>query len=103
MGLTSLITTPQFSQWSGNGLISSYTNLILGEVGVTSASQKTLINGVMQLMNLGMAILSALYVERVGRRKLFLISNVGMLLSEYSRFSLLMDRLSIAMFLFRAV
>ncbi|KAG8940400.1 hypothetical protein FRC04_005284 [Tulasnella sp. 424] len=76
-----IIALGLFSQWSGNGLITSYMNLILEGVGVTSASKKTLINGVMQLMNLGMAILSALYVERVGRRRLFLTSNVGMLLT----------------------
>ncbi|KAG8918500.1 hypothetical protein FRC00_012423 [Tulasnella sp. 408] len=71
-----IIALGLFSQWSGNGLISSYTNLILEGVGITSASKKTLINGVLQLMNLGMAALSALYVERAGRRKLFLTSNV---------------------------
>lgn len=76
-----IIALGLFSQWSGNGLISSYTNLILQGVGITSASKKTLINGVLQLMNLGMAALSALYVERAGRRKLFLASNVGMLLT----------------------
>ncbi|KAG9045570.1 hypothetical protein FS837_006083 [Tulasnella sp. UAMH 9824] len=76
-----IIALGLFSQWSGNGLISSYTNLILEGVGITSASKKTLINGVLQLMNLGMAALSALYVERAGRRKLFLTSNVGMLLT----------------------
>jgi len=69
----------QFSQWSGNGLVSYYLNLILDTIGIHATSTKTLINGILQLFNFGMAFTSALFVERVGRRKLFLASNIGML------------------------
>ncbi|KAG8955076.1 hypothetical protein FRC04_009533 [Tulasnella sp. 424] len=69
-----------FSQWSGNGLVSYYINLILEGVGITETSTKTLINGCLQIFNLVMAFTSALFVDRIGRRKLFLISNAGMLL-----------------------
>ncbi|KAG8901904.1 hypothetical protein FRB99_005007 [Tulasnella sp. 403] len=69
-----------FSQWSGNGLVSYYMNLILETVGIEEAGTKTMINGILQVFNFGMAITSALFVERIGRRRLFLISNSGMLL-----------------------
>ncbi|KAG9014660.1 hypothetical protein FRB94_011838 [Tulasnella sp. JGI-2019a] len=68
-----------FSQWSGNGLVSYYMNLILEAVGIHETSIKTLINGLLQLFNFGMALTSALFVDRVGRRRLFLVSNAGML------------------------
>jgi len=70
-----------FSQWSGNGLVSYYLNLILETVGVDAAGTKTLINGILQIFNFGMAVGSAFLVDRVGRRKLFLISNTGMLVA----------------------
>ncbi|KAG8853280.1 hypothetical protein FRB96_008365 [Tulasnella sp. 330] len=68
-----------FSQWSGNGLVSYYINLILEGVGITNPATKTLINGILQLFNYGMAICSSFFVDRIGRRRLFLISNTGML------------------------
>ncbi|KAG8906119.1 hypothetical protein FRC00_012820 [Tulasnella sp. 408] len=49
-------------------------------VGVTETATKTLINGCLQIFNLIMAFTSALFVDRIGRRKLFVISNAGMLL-----------------------
>ncbi|KAG8904531.1 hypothetical protein FRB99_001614 [Tulasnella sp. 403] len=71
----------RFSQWSGNGLVSYYINLILESVGVKAAGVKTLINATLQLFNYFMAITSAIYVDRIGRRTLFLISNMGMLVA----------------------
>lgn len=70
-----------FCQWSGNGLVSYYINLILEGVGIEAAGTKTLINGLLQIFNFAMALGSALFVERVGRRKIFLASNAGMLLT----------------------
>ncbi|KAG8985295.1 hypothetical protein FRB90_004825 [Tulasnella sp. 427] len=70
-----------FCQWSGNGLVSYYINLILEGVGIKASSTKTLINGVLQIFNFIMALSSALFVERVGRRKIFLASNAGMLIA----------------------
>ncbi|KAG8876102.1 hypothetical protein FRB97_004456 [Tulasnella sp. 331] len=69
----------KFSQWSGNGLVSYYLNIILETIGIHSTDTKTLINGILQIFNFGMALASALIVERVGRRGLFIASNAGML------------------------
>ncbi|KAG8856603.1 hypothetical protein FRB96_006363 [Tulasnella sp. 330] len=70
-----------FSQWSGNGLVSYYINLVLETAGIEQTSLKTLINAILQLFNFFMAIGSAAIVDRVGRRTLFLISNCGMLVA----------------------
>ncbi|KAG8912295.1 hypothetical protein FRC00_004838, partial [Tulasnella sp. 408] len=53
-----------FCQWSGNGLVSYYINLILEGVGIEAAATKTLINGLLQIFNFAMALGSALFVER---------------------------------------
>ncbi|KAG9006696.1 hypothetical protein FRB94_014147 [Tulasnella sp. JGI-2019a] len=70
-----------FSQWSGNGLVSYYINLVLETAGIQETSLKTLINAVLQLFNFFMAIGSAAFVDRIGRRTLFLVSNCGMLVA----------------------
>ncbi|KAG9077698.1 hypothetical protein FS749_010386 [Ceratobasidium sp. UAMH 11750] len=69
-----------FSQWSGNGLISYYLERVLDGIGITSADDQTLINGIIAIYNFVIAIAASFLVERLGRRKLFLASNAGMLL-----------------------
>jgi len=93
IGWTSLIKTPGnrrrltivvaiawFSQWSGNGLVSYYLRDVFNTIGITDPTIQLLINGVLQIWNLGWAISAAALVERVGRRILFISSCVGMLL-----------------------
>jgi len=69
-----------FSQWSGNGLISYYLNLVLTAVGIVEDWKQTLINGCLQIYNLIIAISASLLTERLGRRTLFLWSTAGMCL-----------------------
>ena len=93
VGWTSLIKTPGnrkrlmiivalgwFSQWSGNGLVSYYLNEVFKTIGITDPTIQLLINGILQIWNLGWAIAAASLVERIGRRVLFISSCVGMLL-----------------------
>ncbi|CCO29585.1 Lactose permease [Rhizoctonia solani AG-1 IB] len=70
-----------FSQWSGNGLFSYYLNEIFQvyDMSITSPGMKTLINAILQIWNLIMALSAAMFVDRVGRRTMFVISNAGML------------------------
>ncbi|EKM58308.1 uncharacterized protein PHACADRAFT_252522 [Phanerochaete carnosa HHB-10118-sp] len=76
-----IVALAVFSQWSGNGLVSYYINLILEGVGFTQPSTKAAINGGLQIWNLAAAMTGAFLIDRLGRRTLFIISNVGMLFS----------------------
>ncbi|KAG2048457.1 hypothetical protein BDR06DRAFT_991507 [Suillus hirtellus] len=68
-----------FSQWSGNGLVSYYFNTVLDRLGITQTRTKAAINGGLQIFNLASALVGVMIVDKVGRRKTFLISNIGML------------------------
>ncbi|KAG1758503.1 hypothetical protein EDD22DRAFT_189025 [Suillus occidentalis] len=70
-----------FSQWSGNGLASYYINIVLDRVGITQTTTKTAINGGLQIFNLASALVGMMVVDKLGRRKIFLISNIGMLIA----------------------
>lgn len=78
---------------SGNGLVSYYINLILEGVGYTSTNTKAVINGALQVFNLIAAMTGAMLVDKLGRRPLFIISNVGMLIGEQWLFDVLVEDL----------
>ena len=59
--------------------MSYYINLILDGVGFTQPNTKAAINGGLQIWNLVAAMTGAFLVDCLGRRTLFIISNVGML------------------------
>ncbi|KAG2367842.1 general substrate transporter [Suillus spraguei] len=75
-----IISIAIFSQWSGNGLVSSYISFVLDGIGITKTRTKSIINGCLQIFNLASALLGTMLVDKLGRRKLFLISNFGMLI-----------------------
>ncbi|KAK1725528.1 lactose permease [Colletotrichum acutatum] len=68
-----------FSQWSGNGLIAYYLSRIMDTVGITNKNTQALVNGLLNIWNFGLALTTAFFVERIGRRPLFRISTCGML------------------------
>ncbi|GJN90853.1 hypothetical protein Rhopal_003867-T1 [Rhodotorula paludigena] len=76
-----VLTTGTGSQANGVAIFSYYLAPALRLVGVTSALDQTVYNGGMQIYNLGLAVVGAALVERVGRRKLWLTSTGGMLVS----------------------
>jgi MFS family permease len=67
-----------FSQWSGNGLVSYYLNKVFDAVHITDPTTQLLINGILQIWNLGWALMASFMCERFGRRTLFLTSVAGM-------------------------
>ncbi|PTU18052.1 hypothetical protein P175DRAFT_0511511 [Aspergillus ochraceoroseus IBT 24754] len=69
------------AQWNGVGIVSYYLSLILNSVGITSVTQQTMVNGFLQIWNLILAIVGAQFVDFAGRRMLFIISTVTMLIS----------------------
>ncbi|KAN0120675.1 general substrate transporter [Russula decolorans] len=79
-----------FSQWSGNGLLSHYINLVLENINISNTRTKATINGFLQIWNLLAAVTGALLINKVGRRTLFLVSSAGMLTS-FSVWSLTMS------------
>ncbi|KUL90819.1 hypothetical protein ZTR_00635 [Talaromyces verruculosus] len=71
-----------FSQCSGNGLVSYYLHDILNSVGITSSYNQSLINGGLQIWSFLVAIgFSSFLVDFWGRRTLFMIAAVGMLVT----------------------
>ncbi|KAJ6131585.1 hypothetical protein N7523_001291 [Penicillium sp. IBT 18751x] len=71
-----------FSQCSGNGLVSYYLHDILNSVGIQSTYDQSMINGALTIWCFLVAICcSSFLVDVLGRRLLFLIAAVGMLIS----------------------
>lgn len=70
-----------FSQCSGNGLVSYYLHDILQSVGITEPKDQSLFNGGLQIWSFLVAIsFSVFLVDKFGRKLLFMIAGVGMLL-----------------------
>ncbi|KUJ22335.1 MFS sugar transporter-like protein [Mollisia scopiformis] len=70
--LVILISLGFFSQWSGNGLV-------LIQIGITNSTTQLLINAILQIVNIIVATGMCFFVDRVGRRFLFLVATSGML------------------------
>lgn len=70
-----------FSQWSGNGLVSYYLHVVLDQIGYTDPTTQDVINGVLSIWNGIVAVTMCFFVDKLGRRPLFLISTTGMVFS----------------------
>ncbi|KAM0533720.1 hypothetical protein ACHAO7_012398, partial [Fusarium culmorum] len=66
---------------SGNGLVSYYLAAILKTIGITDAVTQAYINGGLTIWCWLVSLCAAFFVDRVGRRVLFLFAGVGMLVS----------------------
>ncbi|CDZ97687.1 hexose transporter [Phaffia rhodozyma] len=62
-------------------VVSYYLTDVLEGVGITSQNIQSLYNGILQLFNLAVAVGAAVYVDKIGRRTLFLTSNIGMFIT----------------------
>ncbi|KAH7127611.1 general substrate transporter [Dactylonectria macrodidyma] len=69
------------TNWVGNGIVSYYLSPIMNSLGITSTitQLQTLLG--LQFWNLIISTLAAIYVDRVGRRPLWLASTGGMLIT----------------------
>ncbi|KAH6676928.1 lactose permease [Plectosphaerella plurivora] len=76
-----IIATAIFSQCSGNGLVSYYLSVILGTIGIRDSKTQALLNGGLMIWCWLISLVSAFFVDRLGRRFLFLFAGVGMLLT----------------------
>jgi len=73
-----LISAGFFSQWSGNGLVSYYITGVLDSIGITDPDMQLKINGVLNIWNCIVATTMCFFVDKIGRRPLFLFSTAGM-------------------------
>ncbi|KAF4459717.1 MFS transporter SP family sugar:H+ symporter [Fusarium albosuccineum] len=76
-----ILLTSFFSQCSGNGLVSYYLHDILNSVGITDPNDQSLFNGGLQIWSFLVAICFSVWlVDKAGRKMLFLVAAVGMLI-----------------------
>lgn len=73
-----LISLGIISQYSGNALISNYSNIIYEGAGITDQAAKTGLNGGENMLKLFVAIGCSCGIDKFGRRPLFLTATVGM-------------------------
>ncbi|KAI8307589.1 hypothetical protein K4K61_003476 [Colletotrichum sp. SAR11_59] len=73
-----LISLGIFSQWSGNAIISNYTNILYDNAGITGSTEKLGLAGGSSMVSLIVSISFALLVDKFGRRPIFLLSTGGM-------------------------
>jgi MFS family permease len=76
-----LVNSANLAQISGNGLVQYYLGAILNQLGIRDVTTKTTINGCLSIYNFVIAVSASFFVEKIGRRPLFLISTAGMLVS----------------------
>ncbi|KAF2795075.1 hexose transporter protein [Melanomma pulvis-pyrius CBS 109.77] len=74
-----LISAGLFSQWSGNGLVSYYISGVLDGIGITDPDMQLKINGILTIWNCLVATTMCFFVDKYGRRPLFLVSTGGMM------------------------
>ena len=77
--LVILLSLGLFSQWSGNGLVSYYLSKIFDSIGITDSNTQLVINGCLQILNIIVATGQCCFVDKIGRRPLFLTATTGML------------------------
>ncbi|KAH8689382.1 general substrate transporter [Talaromyces proteolyticus] len=79
--LSILISLGIISQYSGNALFSNYMNAIYAGAGITTQNQKLALSTGKTILDIIATISAATQVDKFGRRPLFLVSTVGMLLA----------------------
>lgn len=73
-----LIFVGYMTQWSGNGLTSYYLPKILDSINITEPKTQLLINALIAVFKVCCSIISALLIDRVGRRGLILFGTITM-------------------------
>ncbi|KAF4625111.1 hypothetical protein G7Y89_g13055 [Cudoniella acicularis] len=79
--LVLLLAIGFFSQWSGNGLVSYYLNLIMDSIGITDPNTQLILNGGLTTWNLVTNTIFAFYVDKFGRRMIYMVSTIGTLIA----------------------
>jgi hypothetical protein len=69
------------SQCTGSGLISAYLPKVLDGIGMTSTTDKTLINGILNIWTWIVGLSAGYLMPKIKKRALFLTATTGMLLA----------------------
>ncbi|KAI1108335.1 general substrate transporter [Nemania sp. NC0429] len=76
--LAVLFSLGLFSQWSGNAIISNYSNMLYTQAGIEGSTQKFGLQTGSTALSLLVSITMATLIDKFGRRPLFLTSTAGM-------------------------
>ncbi|KAK4187747.1 general substrate transporter [Podospora australis] len=79
--LAIIVSLGVISQYSGNALFSNYIDMIYEGAGIKNETQKLAISAGKITLDLIITITAALNIDRFGRRPLFLVAMVGMVIS----------------------
>ncbi|KAF2098542.1 general substrate transporter [Rhizodiscina lignyota] len=79
--LSLIALTAFFSQCSGNGLVSYYLHSILDTINITNSRTQAEINGCLTIWSFVVAFIACFFVDKVGRRPLFMSAGIGMLIA----------------------
>ncbi|VUC36516.1 unnamed protein product [Clonostachys rosea] len=79
--LAIIISLGVISQYSGNALFSNYIDIVYVGAGITEQNQKLALSAGKTIMDLLVAVSTALLVDQWGRRPLFLLGTAGMFAS----------------------
>ncbi|OLN89795.1 Lactose permease 30 [Colletotrichum chlorophyti] len=76
-----VVASTMFAAWCGSSIVTIYFSIALTQVGITEPAQQTAINGGLQAFNLVVALLGSSVVDKFGRRLLFMLSSIIMLIA----------------------
>ncbi|RDW66005.1 lactose permease [Coleophoma cylindrospora] len=75
-----VVTMTLMTLWCGQNIITYYFVQVLNSVGITQTTQQTAINGGLNIANLISSVIGAFIADRIGRRKLWMSSFIGMII-----------------------
>lgn len=78
---TLVVAASWFGQFSGQAVVGYYLTTILLDLGIENATTRLLLNGINSIWGYIFATAGSLLVGKLGRRKVFLFSNSGFILS----------------------
>lgn len=76
-----VVTAGFIIQWCGNAIISYYIHLVFNSIGITSTKTQLLLNGGTTISGFVWGNTWSLFIDRWGRRPMYLIGMAGMFLS----------------------
>ncbi|KAL2275844.1 hypothetical protein FJTKL_01515 [Diaporthe vaccinii] len=76
-----LVSLAMVSQYSGSNLFSNYANKIYEGAGIHEQTNKILLSGGQTILSLVVSVTFSLFIDRLGRRPLFLASTAGIVLA----------------------